>query len=207
MPRWLIAIYVLVTSRVPHPRVAIIFAMAVLVSYAGFTLMPIVPNTIGVGAEVLTLLTGHIAIVWRNLPIALRNYPAEFRHRTLRWMIFFPICTSAAAMLGPSLPVVQHGLSVIIVFYLAVFLAIASFKGELASVPWFARDWDPANQSNAVRWNVVRLVGLITANEALIRTATPNEWLVAVALGPIVFHYLMHWTLVAMAVDPTNQDP
>ncbi len=194
MPDWVIDLYVLVTTRVPRPRSLFLFGIMGLSSY---TLMQPFRDTLlafGFFPAALAALLGYLAVVALNLPRVVSQMGSD--GATSRIILSIVLAISAAALFAPNLTWVQHGVSGLIAIYTLAFIALFLSPQHRGGIGWFAVSWN-TGQRNAANWHVVRLVGLILGNEAVIRFGSPTDWVVAMALGPIALHYLMHWTVIA----------
>lgn len=196
MPQWLIDIYVLLTSRVPIPRMLFLFSVVTL---SLFTLTAHHHETliqVGVVLPVMCALFGHLAVVSVKMPETLDTFDRIGVPNSGGKLILIYLAAYAAMMAVPSLAVAQSALSILIAVYLGMFMAVFYLMGDGDKLSWFARQWDDG-QRNAANWHVVRLVALILLNEITTKHGTPFDWIVAITLGPIALHYLMYWTILA----------
>ena len=194
MPYWLIDIYVLVTSRVPRPNSLLLYGGMSLGSLA--LMRPYEETLIAVGLfpALLAVLAGHLSVVCLNLPNTIRRL--ETLERGPRVILTTVLPIYAACLFAPSLALIQHAISLLILIYIALFVMFFNDMKLRNDIPWFAQGWNEG-QRNAANWNVARLVATLLCNETLARYGSPTDWVVGIALAPIALHYLMHWTILA----------
>ena len=196
MPHWLIDIYVLLTSRVPLPRMLFLFSVITL---SLFTLTAHHYETLaefGLVLPVMCALVGHVAVIAVKLPESLNTYERIGIQNAGGKLILIWVAAYAGLMALPTLAVAQVALTLGIMIYLCLFVIVFYFFGDGDKVGWFARDWTDGKR-NAANWHITRLVALILLNELSSRYGTPFDWIVAITLGPIALHYLMYWTILA----------
>ena len=196
MPNWIIDIYVLLTSRVPIPRMLFLFSVITL---SLFTLTGHHHETlaqIGLVLPVMCALFGHVAVIAVKMPETLETYEQIGIRNAGGKLILIWIAAYAGVMALPSLAAAQAALTLGIAVYVALFVVMFYMFGDGDKVGWFARDWTDG-QRNAANWHVARLVALMLLNEVTAKHGTPFDWIVAITLGPIALHYLMYWTIVA----------
>jgi len=196
MPNWMIDIYVLLTSRVPLPRMLFLFSVVTL---SLFTLTAHHHQTlaqVGLVLPVMCALFGHVAVVAVKLPDSLQTFDRIGIRNPGGKLLLICLAAYAGIMALPTLAVAQFALSLAITIYIAMFVLVFYLLGDGDKVGWFACDWDDG-QHNAANWHIVRLVALILLNEITSRYGTPFDWIVAITLGPIALHYLMFWTILA----------
>ena len=148
----------------------------------------------GLFPALLAVLAGHLAVVGVNLPDSIRRL--ELMAKGQRIVLTTVLSVYAACLFAPSLALVQHAISLLIIIYIALFVILFKDMKLRIGIPWFAQGWDEG-QRNAANWHVARLVATILCNEALARYGTPTDWVVGIAVAPIALHYLMHWTILA----------
>ena len=196
MPHWVLDIYVLLTSRVPIPRMLFLFSVITL---SLFTITAHHQETLaqfGLVLPVMCALFGHVAVIAVKLPESLHTYERIGIANAGGKLVLICLAAYAGVMALPSLAAAQAALSLGIGIYLAMFAVVFYMFGDGDKIGWFARDWDDGKQ-NAANWNITRLVALILLNEITARYGTPFDWIIAITLGPIALHYLMYWTILA----------
>lgn len=192
----MIHIYVLLTTRVPIPRMLFLFSVVTL---SLFTLTAHHYETlaqIGLVLPVMCALFAHVAVVTVKLPDTLETFDRIGLRNPGGKLVLIWIAVYAGIMALPTLAAAQIALSLGIAVYLVLFVVVVYFWGDGDKVGWFARDWNDG-QRNAANWQVARLTALIVLNEAAARHGTPLDWIIAITLGPIALHYLMYWTILA----------
>lgn len=196
MPNWVIDIYVLLTSRVPIPRMLFLFSVITLSLFTLTSHHHAALKEVGLVLPVMCALFGHVAVVAVKMPASLQSYERIGIRNAGGKLILIWLAAYAGAMALPSLAVAQAALSLGIAVYLCMFVVVVFLFGDGDKVGWFARDWDEG-QRNAANWQVARLFALILLNELASRHGTAFDWIIAITLGPIALHYLMYWTILA----------
>jgi hypothetical protein len=196
MPHWLIDIYVLLTSRVPIPRMLFLFSVVTLSLFTLTAHHSAALSQVGLVLPVMCALFGHVTVVAVKLPDTLETFDRIGIPNASGKLLLIWLAAYAGIMALPSLAVAQLALTLAITIYLALFVVTVYLFDDGGKVSWFARDWDEG-QRNAANWNVIRLLGLILLNEAAARHGTAFDWIVAITLGAIALHYLMYWTILA----------
>ena len=196
MPNWIIDLYVLLTSRVPIPRMLFLFSVITLSLFTLTAHHHASLTEIGLVLPVMCALFGHVAVIAVRMPDSLQTYDRIGIPNAGGKLILIWLAAYAGIMALPSLAVAQAAFSLAIAVYLSLFVVTVFMFGDGDKVGWFARDWDEG-QRNAANWHIVRLVALILLNELAAQYGTAFDWIVAITLGPIALHYLMHWTIVA----------
>lgn len=196
MPHWLIDIYVLLTSRVPIPRMLFLFSVVTLSLFTLTAHHSAALSRVGLVLPVMCALFGHVAVVAVKLPDTLETFDRIGIPNASGKLLLIWLAAYAGIMALPSLAVAQLALTLAIAIYLALFVVTVYLFDDGGTVGWFARDWDEG-QRNAANWNVIRLLGLILFNEAAARHGSAFDWIVAITLGAIALHYLMYWTILA----------
>ena len=206
MPNWVVDIYVLLTSRVPIPRMLFLFSVITL---SLFTLTAHHHATLAeldLVLPVMCALFGHVAVVAVQMPASLQTFERIGIRKAGGKLILVCLAAYAGVMALPSLAVAQTALSLGIGVYLCMFVLVFYLAGDGDKIGWFARDWNEG-QRNAANWQVIRLVALILLNEIAARHGTAFDWIIAITLGPIALHYLMYWTIVATHPDRKTPRP
>lgn len=196
MPQWLIDIYVLLTSRVPIPRMLFLFSVITLSLFTLTAHHHATLAQVGLVLPVMCALFGHVAVIAVKMPDTLNTYERIGVPNAGGKLVLISLAAYAGLMALPSLAATQAAFSLGIAVYIVMFVVVFYFFGEGDKVGWFARDWDDG-QKNAANWHIARLVALILLNELTARHGTPFDWIVAITLGPIALHYLMYWTILA----------
>lgn len=196
MPNWLIDIYVLLTTRVPIPRMLFLFSVITLSLFTLTAHHQAALKEVGLVLPVMCALFGHVAVIAVQMPASLQTFERIGIPNAGGKLILICLAAYAGAMSLPSLAVAQAALSLGIAVYLALFVLVTYMFDDGDKVGWFARDWEDG-QRNAANWQVIRLFALILLNELAARHGTPFDWIIAITLGPIALHYLMYWTIFA----------
>lgn len=196
MPNWVIDIYILLTTRVPIPRMLFLFSVITLSLFTLTVHHHAALREIGLVLPVMCALFGHVAVVAVKMPDSLKTYERIGLPNAGGKLILIWLAAYAGVMALPSLDVAQAALSLGVAVYLCLFVITFYFFGDGDKVGWFARDWDDG-QTNAANWHVARLIALILLNEMAARYGTAFDWIIAITLGPIALHYLMYWTILA----------
>lgn len=204
MPNWVFDIYVLLTTRVPIPRMLFLFSVITLSLFTLTAHHHAALNEIGLVLPVMCALLGHVAVVAVKMPDTLSTYERIGLPNAGSKLVLIWLAAYAGMMALPSLAAAQTALSLGLGIYLCLFVVVFYMLGNGDKIGWFARDWDEG-QRNAANWQVVRLVALILLNELAARHGTAFDWIVAITLGPIALHYLMYWTIVA--THPYKETP
>ena len=203
MPNWVIDMYVLLTSRVPIPRMLFLFSVITLSLFTLTAHHHATLKEVGLVLPVMCALFGHVAVIAVKMPDSLHTFERLGLRNAGGKLVLICLAAYAGAMALPSLAAAQVALSIGIAIYLFVFVVVFYLFEDGEKIGWFARDWDEG-QRNAANWQVIRLVALILLNEMAARHGTAFDWIIAITLGPIALHYLMYWTIVATHPDKTT---
>lgn len=195
MPDWVTSIYVLLTSRVPIPRMLFLFSVVTLSLFTLTSHHYSTLDQVGLVLPVMCALFGHVAVIAVKLPDSLQMFDRIGITNAGDKIILISLATYAGVMSLPSLDAAQTALSLGIAIYLGLFVLVVYMLRGGDKIGWFARDWD-VGQRNAANWHIARLVALILLNETAARYGSAFDWVLAITLGPIALHYLMHWTIV-----------
>lgn len=204
MPNWVFDIYVLLTSRVPIPRMLFLFSVITLSLFTLTAHHHAALAEIDLVLPLMCALLGHVAVIAVKMPDSLDTYERIGIPNPGSKLILICLAAYAGAMALPSLAAAQAALTLGITIYLSLFVLVFYVVGDGDKIGWFARDWNDG-QRNAANWQVVRLVALILLNELAARHGTAFDWIIAITLGPIALHYLMYWTIVA--THPHSKTP
>lgn len=195
MQSFLIGLYVLLTSRVPLPANTMLFGLGTLSAYTLLASKYAAFTQSGLILPVLCAMFGYLLVVTLNASNTverLRN--AEVRRiGPLAFAIPFALC--AAGIFAPSLEFAQHVISILLGLTALVFVSVTLVGASSAKSHMFGEGWNEGKR-NAANWHVARLVALMVGNEAVARTGTPTDWVIAMSIGPILLHYLMYWTII-----------
>ncbi|WP_300584669.1 hypothetical protein [Marivita sp.] len=196
MPNWIVDIYILLTTRVPIPRMLFLFSVITLSLFTLTAHHQAALKEIGLVLPVMCALFGHVAVVAVKMPDSLNTYDRIGIRNAGGKLILIWLAAYAVAIALPSMAAAQAAFTLSIAVYLCLFIVVFYFYEDGDKVGWFARDWTDG-QRNAANWQVVRLVALILLNELAARHGTALDWIIAITLGPIALHYLMYWTILA----------
>lgn len=196
MPNWVIDIYVLVTTRVPIPRMLFLFSVITLSLFTLTAHHHVALKEFGLVLPVMCALFGHVAVITVKMTDTLTTYERIGIPNAGSKLILIWLAAYAGVMALPSIAAAQTALSLGIAIYVSLFVVVFYMFDDGDKIGWFARDWDEG-QRNAANWHVVRLVALILLNELAALHGTAFDWILAITLGPIALHYLMYWTIVA----------
>lgn len=206
MPNWVFDIYVLLTTRVPIPRMLFLFSVITLSLFTLTAHHLATLQDLDLVLPVMCAIFGHVAVIAVKMPDSLQTFDRIGIRNAGGKLILICLAAYAGAMALPSLAAAQTALSLGIAIYLAMFVVVFYVFGDGDKVGWFARDWDEG-QRNAANWQVIRLVALILLNEMAAHHGTAFDWIIAITLGPIALHYLMYWTIVATHPYPKTPRP
>lgn len=198
MRRSLFGLYLLLSSPIPVPKLPLVRAMMVVLTYPVFFAHDPMLRTHGLSAVQLAIIAGHCAAIWYAAPMlarALRGNTAAASQIKILFSFHFIALTMIT--FAPAPVWIQHGVSVFWALYALVFAYFAKLDlPGLQEFSWPGRHWD-VGQDNAANWHILRYLGLILANEWLVANASLSEWLIGFALLPILFHALFWWTINA----------
>ena len=192
MSRALISIYVLLTTPIPVPWTLLIKGSVVILAY---TLTLPFEQASGINALYLAVLSGLLATLYRSLPRLL--LAEEQASPTLGTIATLVLGLSAVTLFLPVslLPfAISAGLAGIGALYGAVLLWDRPLLDRLG---WEKESWGLEGQTNAIRWTILRCIGMATANAYAATYGTQEEWVVTYAVLPIIFYALFHWSIIA----------
>ena len=188
----LISLYVLLTTPIPVPWTLLIKGSAVILAY---TLARPFEQVIGINALNIAVLSGMLATLYLNLP---RHLLAEkAASTTLVTVATLVLGLSAVTLFVPAalLPfAIIAGLAGVGAIYGAVLLWD---RPLLERMGWTKESWGLEGQANAIRWTILRCIGLATANAYAATYVTQEEWIVTYAVLPVIFYALFHWSIIA----------
>ncbi len=196
MPLWLIDIYILLTSRVPVPRMLVLFATVTLACYTVLASRTLLFLEMGVLVSVLSMMAGHLAVTFVKLPETIDRLTSAGWANPERRLFAIYMAGYATVIWLPSVELAQTALTIAIAIYLTVFVGLTLLCNGAKDLPWFAQTWDTGRR-NAANWHIARMTALILLNEMVSKFGNPTDWVVAITLGPLALHYLMHWTILA----------
>lgn len=188
----LISLYVLLTTPLPVPWTLLIKGAVVVLTY---TFARQLAPFIGIDAVNLAVLAGLLATANRNLPRQL--VMQEISPTVISTLLTLILGLSAVTLYVPStlLPyAISAGLATMGALYAAVLLWDRPLLDRMG---WSEDIWGAEGQANAIRWTILRCLGLATANAYAATYGTQAEWVVTYAALPIVFYALFHWTIIA----------
>ena len=192
-------IYALVTTRVPFPKTPAFFALLLLSCYSIAMALEVQITSLGLHPVSVAFLCAFALNLWQKMPRVFYDKDPDVAWSVLAVMLL--ICT--AILFAPSLIWLQRGYSVGLIFLICGFVSLYKSDGP-NGFPWFARSWR-CGKRNAANWHIARYAALIACNEAIIRSGTTTEWIISIAVLPIVMYYLMYWTI--LATHPYDEDP
>lgn len=196
MPQWLNDIHVLLTSRVPIPRMLFLFSVVTLSLFTLSAHHAATLAQVGLILPVMCALFGHLAVISVRLPSTIDSLERIGMANPGGKLVLILIAGYAGLMALPTLSMAQSALSLGVLLYLFLFMVVFYLVDDGSKISWFARDWDDGKR-NAANWHVIRLVSVILLNEIVAKHGTPFDWIIAITLGPICLHYLMYWTIYA----------
>lgn len=196
MPNWVIDIYVLLTTRVPIPRLLFLFSVITLSLFTLTAHHHAALKEVGLVLPVMCALFGHVAVITVKMHDTLSTYERIGITNAGSKLILIWLAAYAGVMALPSLAAAQAAFTLALAVYLCLFVVVFYLLDDGDKVGWFARDWTDGKR-NAANWQVARIVALILLNEQAARYGTAFDWIVAITLGPIALHYLMYWTIFA----------
>lgn len=192
MPRALISLYVLLTTPVTVPRLLLAKAAAVVLAYA--LVRPWAPG-IGIGAVNIAVLAGLLVIVFHKLPFQMKSRGNMSGSAGTVVVLVVGLCAVVLYTPAVLLPyAISAGSALMAVIYGA---ALRWDRPMLDQLGWPRDDWGVGGQTNAVRWSILRCVGLSVTNAYAATFGTQAEWVVSYAALPVVFYYLFQWTVIA----------
>ncbi|SFR40881.1 hypothetical protein [Litoreibacter janthinus] len=190
MRRSLISLYVLLTTRLPIPKGLLARATAVIFAY--MVAKVIVPQL----ALNIAVAMGLAATLWVRLPQAW--FEGENRDAsTGATLVAISLSLIAICLFLPA-NMLQISISLGFFTMAALYGLIWVLDSDLLDkMGWDAKNWGVEGRANAVRWQVVRCVGLGVANAYTSLHYPPHEWVVAHAALPLIAYLLYHWTVIA----------
>lgn len=192
---YLIGLYVLVTSRVPLPVNTMLFGMCTLAAYTLLAPHYAAFTEAGLILPILCAVFGYVVVVGLNVPATAERFEREHGKVISARAFAAPFILCSVAMFAPSLEWAQHAISVLLGGTAVIFALSTVCDQTGARSVIFGTDSCEARR-NASNWHVARLVALILGNELVASSGSPTDWVVAMCLGPIALHYLMHWTII-----------
>jgi hypothetical protein len=159
MPNWIVDIYILLTTRVPIPRMLFLFSVITLSLFTLTAHHQAALKEIGLVLPVMCALFGHVAVVAVKMPDSLNTYDRIGIRNAGGKLILIWLAAYAVAIALPSMAAAQAAFTLSIAVYLCLFIVVFYFYEDGDKVGWFARDWTDG-QRNAANWQVVRLAQL-----------------------------------------------
>ena len=199
MAHWFRQLRALVTTHVPFPRAQAFFG-ALLLAFYGLAMVFQHPlAALGLHPAVLAFVGAFTVSLWYRTPAVLGGQDPDVAWPVLAAMLV----VLTGILFVPSLVWLQHGYSLFLAGLIAIFVGLYNVEGPTGFV-WFAQHWR-CGHGNAANWHVCHHAALLVCNEAILRHATATEWIISIAILPILMHYLTYWTI--MATHPYEEDP
>lgn len=186
----LINLYVLLTSPIPVPWTLLYKGTAVILAYAGVRHFETFSSLDPIN---LAVLAGLLTSFGVNAPRVLANS----QHVSSSAILSVPLALCAAVLFIPA-PILPYAISGGLFILAAMYGLTLTFERPMIDqLGWRQEIWGIEGQSNAIRWTILRCVGLGVANAYAAKNFTQSEWLVCYAVLPLIFHALFHWTILA----------
>jgi hypothetical protein len=195
MNSFLNGLYVLLTSRVPLPKNTMFFGVGTLSAYTLLAPRYAAFTELGLILPVLCAMFGYLVVVALNAPRTVERLRNADIKRIGPHAFAIPFALCVAGVFAPSLEWAQHFISILLGGTALVFVSVTVAGAFKADSNMFGDGWNEGKR-NAANWHVARLVALMVGNEAVARTGTPADWVIAMSIGPILLHYLMYWTII-----------
>ncbi len=191
------SLYMLLTTPVPVPWGAIWRGFAVLMGFLAAEPFDIPLMLAGLSAAKVALLCGFLSLFWRNMGLSAKSDGTKRSIFSYVIALLPPLVLCAFIIFVPTLKGLQQVMTYYYLGFGLMVLTVSFFGvGAITTLLSNFSHWK-SGQVNAARVLCLSCFAQAVLNELVAGYGTTQEWILAVAVLPVVSYYLYVWTVIA----------